>query len=91
MAQRQKRTQSAPGAESGATRSSKHYVRAPGHHNTAPEQSAHVGRAGTRTPSGTNQGISNRSIAIEDEGQEKVVRDRPDVQAGLNPNRRKAS
>ena len=89
MAERQK--QPPAGAESGATRSSKRYVRAPGHHNTTPEQTAHVGRATTRTPSGTNQGISNRSIAIEDEGQEKVVRKRPDVQAGLNSNRRKAS
>ena len=67
MAERQKRTKA--GAESGATRSSRHYVRAPGHHNTAQEQAAHVGRATTRTPSGTNQGISNRSIAVEDDGQ----------------------
>jgi hypothetical protein len=89
MAERQRDIQPGDGAESGTNRSPGHFQRGPGHHNTVPERAAHVGTPTTRTPSGTNQGISNRSIAIEDEGQEKVVRDRPDVQAGLNENKRK--
>ena len=88
MAEPQRDIQPGAGAESGTNRSPEHFQRAPGHHITIPEATAHVGTTTTRTPSGTNQGISNRSIAVEDEGQEKVVRDRPDVQAGLNQNRR---
>ena len=88
MAEPQRDIQPGEGAESGTNRSPEHFQRSPGHHNTVPENTAHVGNVTTRTPSGTNQGITNRSIAIEDEGQEKVVRNRPDVQAGLNSNKR---
>ena len=82
MAEPQREIQPNAGAESGTNRSPEHFQRSPGHHNTVPEPAAHVGTPTTRTPSGTNQGISNRSVAVEDEGQEKVVRDRPDVQGG---------
>ena len=88
MAEPQRDIQPGAGAESGTNRSPEHFQRSPGHHNTVPERAAHVGTPATRTPPGTNQGISNRSVAVEDEGQEKVVRDRPDVQAGLNSNKR---
>lgn len=88
QAQQQDNLQPDVGAETGSNRSSEHYVRSPGHHNTTPEQAAHVGSVTTRTPSGTSQGIANHSIAEEDARQEGVVRDRPDVQAGLNTNRR---
>lgn len=88
MAERDREQQDQPelgaGAETGSNRSSQHYVRAPGHHNTRPEQAAHVGSVSTRTPTGTNQGIANRSIAEEDERQQGVVEKRPDAQAGLN-------
>ena len=56
-------------------------------HNTEPEEVAHVGSVTTRTPRSDNQGITNHSATEESERQEKVVRDRPDAQAGVNHNR----
>ena len=88
MAEREENLQPGDGAETGRSRSPEHYTKSPGHHNINPEQMAHVGEVTTRTPTGTNQGIANRSIAQEDERQEGVVKDRPDAQAGLNSNRR---
>lgn len=84
MAEQQEDLQPGVGAESGSNRSSEHYQRGPGHHKTAPEQAAHVGSLTTRTPAGTNQGIGNRSVAVEDDRQERVVRDRADAEAGVN-------
>lgn len=90
MAERNEEQQHA-GAETGTNRSSEHYERGAGHHNTIPEQQAHVGGVTTRTPAGGGQGISNRSADQEDKGQERVVEERPDAQAGLNSLRKKAS
>ena len=42
------------------------------------------GSLATRAPQGEGQGISGRSLSEESVGQEKVVKDRPDVQAGVN-------
>ena len=89
--QREDPLQPGVGAESGTNRSPAYHQKSPGHHNTAPEQEAHVGSVATRTPSGTNEAIGNRSVAEEDGRQEGVVEDRPDAQAGLNANRRKTA
>jgi hypothetical protein len=49
------------------------------------ESAALTGGTNTRTPqSDDNQGITNHSASEESARQEKVVRERPDAQAGVN-------
>jgi len=45
---------------------------------------AYEGSISTRTPKSQGQGITPRSSKEENARQEKVVRDRPDAQAGVN-------
>jgi len=49
-----------------------------------PAIAAYEGSVSTRTPKNPGQGISNHSAAEESARQEKVVKDRPDAQAGVN-------
>ncbi|UWZ84944.1 hypothetical protein [Occallatibacter riparius] len=73
------------GAQSGGTRSPKHMPGAGNSHNTGPQAVAYEGSVTSRTSrDASKQGISNRSAESEYGGQEKVVRDREDAQAGLN-------
>jgi hypothetical protein len=73
------------GAQTGGTRSPRHAPRAAVKHKTEPAVKAFEGNTTNRAVKDPNkQGITNRSSAIENEGQEKVVRDREDAQAGLN-------
>ncbi len=72
------------GAQTGQGRS---FVKHPSEmdkHNTVPFTAADVGPNSTRTPHSDNQGITNHSADIEDEGQQKVVSRRPDSQAGVS-------
>jgi len=41
----------------------------------------------TRAPEGPGQGITGRSQTEESVGQKKVVENRPDAQAGINPSK----
>lgn len=73
------------GAQAGGTRSPRHGPRAAVKHNVEPETVAFEGATTSRTVKDPNkQGATNRSSAMENEGQEKVVKDRPDSQAGVN-------
>ncbi len=47
------------------------------------DPTAATGHISTRTPHGEGQGITNHSVNVESERQEKVVRERPDAQAGV--------
>ena len=53
-------------------------------HNTEPFTAAGDNPNATRTPHSDNQGITNHSANIEDEGQRKVVSERPDSLAGVS-------
>ena len=71
-------------AETGSSRTPrKVQTRAP-HHRTEPEDVAHEGEVHTRTPKKPAQGITSHSGVEEGERQEKVVKERPDAQAGVN-------
>jgi hypothetical protein len=73
------------GAQTGGTRSLRHAPRGTVKHRTEPAVRAYEGSITSRIIKDPNrQGITNRSSAIENEGQEKVVKDREDAQAGLN-------
>lgn len=73
------------GAQTGGTRSSRHAPRAAVKHKTEPAVVTFEGSTTSRTVKDPNrQGITNRSSAMENEGQEKVVKEREDAQAGLN-------
>jgi hypothetical protein len=73
------------GAQTGGTRSPRHAPKAGVKHNVEPATAAFEGATTSRTVKDPNkQGATNRSSAMENEGQEKVVRDRPDAQAGVN-------
>lgn len=73
------------GAQSGGTRSPKHTPGAGEPHKIEQQAAAHEGSVTSRTShDASKQGISNRSAESEYAGQEKVVRDREDAQAGLN-------
>jgi hypothetical protein len=73
------------GAQTGGTRSPRHAPRAGVKHNVEPATAAFEGATTSRTVKDPNkQGATNRSSAMENEGQEKVVKDRPDAQAGVN-------
>lgn len=73
------------GAQTGGTRSLRHAPRAAVKRKTEPAVVAFEGNTTSRTVKDPNrQGITNRSSAMENEGQEKVVKEREDAQAGLN-------
>jgi hypothetical protein len=73
------------GAQMGGTRSPRHAPRGAVKHKTVSPVQAFEGKTTSRTVKDPNkQGITNRSSAMENEGQEKVVKDREDAQAGLN-------
>jgi len=57
-------------------------------HQIEPETEAHEGRVTSRTPKQPSQGITAHSAEEESERQEKVVKDRPDAQAGVNRSRK---
>ena len=56
----------------------------PRHHDLHTLDTNLEGSLETRAPRGEGQGISGRSLTEESAGQEKVVADRPDAQAGVN-------
>src|SRR5437660_459217 len=72
------------GAETGMNRSPRRTQTEHAAHNTEPETMAHEGSVSTRTPKRPAQGITSHSAEEESARQEKVVKDRPDAQAGLN-------
>ncbi len=76
------------GAQMGTNRGAAH---APGtatsHHGSHPIETVLEGNLSTRAPQGEGQGISNRTQMEESTGQAPVVRDRPDVQSGINQER----
>ena len=73
------------GAQMGGTRSPRRAPKAGVKHNVEPPTAAFEGETTSRTVKDPNkQGVTNRSSAMENEGQEKVVKDRPDSQAGVN-------
>jgi hypothetical protein len=75
------------GAQS-ATNRGPHVVPASGGApNTEPPVAAFEGSVTTRTSGGEKQGISSRSADEEAPGQQKVVKDRPDAEAGVNHSR----
>ena len=76
--------QNVDGAQTGTDRSPR---RTPGRetqHTSEPAPAAYEGSVDTRTPKRPVQGITSRSSAEESARQEKVVKERPDAQAGVN-------
>jgi len=76
------------GGQTGESRSHRKVAVRSRRRNTEPETSAHEGGTTTRTPKGTGQGITAHSADEESARQEKVVKDRPDGQAGINHSRK---
>ena len=74
------------GAQTATNRGPVHAPSAGGGHGVSPHipETVLEGSLATRTPEGEGQGISGRSLSEESVGQKKVVKDRPDVQAGVN-------
>jgi hypothetical protein len=72
------------GAQSGTNRGPQFIPASPKQPNTEQPAAAHEGSVTTRTPGGSRQGISSHSADEEKPGQQKVVKDRPDAQAGVN-------
>lgn len=73
------------GAQTGGTRSPKDTPRSSNRHNTQPQTVAHEGSLTSRgSHDASSQGISNHSAESEAAGQEKVVSQREDSQAGVN-------
>lgn len=73
------------GAQTGSERSPKHKPMGMNPHNTEQPAEAYVGSVKSRTSQdASRQGISNASAKSESAGQEKVVSQREDAQAGLN-------
>jgi len=76
--------QNVAGAETGGTRSPKRIPDPLNHHDVEPAPAAYEGSVFTRTPKGSGQGITSHSVSEESARQEKVVKDRPDAEAGVN-------
>jgi hypothetical protein len=72
------------GAETGTNRAPHKFADPSGHRSIEPATTAYEGPLSTRTPKGPGQGITSRSSDEESTRQEKVVKDRPDAQAGVN-------
>jgi hypothetical protein len=77
----------AEGAQTGSNRASENHTGTTGKHNIEPATAAHEGTLSSRTPAGQSQGITSHSSDEESSRQEKVVKDRPDAQAGVNHSR----
>jgi hypothetical protein len=75
------------GAQTGTNRAPQTSPDTASNLNTEQAVAAFEGSVTTRTPPGSGQGISSRSADEENEGQQRVVRDRPDAQAGVNHSR----
>ena len=75
------------GAETGMNRNRREVQTRYERHRIEPEKEAHEGRLSTRTPKQRSQGITARTAEQESTRQEKVVKDRPDAQAGVNRSR----
>lgn len=76
------------GAETGGNRTPRKIPGGRTRRTLAPETVAHEGSLETRTPKKPAQGITSRSAQEESARQEKVVKDRPDAQAGVNHTKR---
>lgn len=74
----------AEGAETGMNRSTREIEARSERRRLEPEKEAHEGPISTRTPKRKSQGITARSAQEESERQGRVVKDRPDAQAGVN-------
>lgn len=73
------------GAQTGGTRSPRHMPMGMNPPNIAQQSAAHEGTLTSRvSDDATRQGISNRSAQAESAGQQKVVSQREDAQAGVN-------
>ena len=72
------------GAQTGDNRAPEFLPASPSNLKTEPAVAAYEGSVSSRASGGEGQGISNRSAGEESGRQEKVVRDRPDVQASVN-------
>ena len=76
------------GAQTGTNRGAAHAPgTGPSHHGSHPIENLLEGSLGSRAPQGDGQGITNWSQTEEAARQEGVVRDRPDVQSGINQER----
>lgn len=84
----QKLYENESGAEKGENRSPREIQTRVERHRTEPKAEAHEGRVTTRTPKRAAQGITSRSAEQESGRQKKVVKDRPDAQAGVNRGKR---
>ncbi len=76
------------GAQTGTNRAPERFPDLAPNPKTEPAAAAFEGDLKTRTPGGSAQGITSRSSEEESAGQQKVVKDRPDAQAGINQNQR---
>jgi hypothetical protein len=74
----------AEGSETGTNRSPREVQTRSVRHRTEPEVEAHEGQVSTRSPKKPVQGITDRSAEEESTRQEKVVKERPDAQSGVN-------
>lgn len=72
------------GAQTGGTRAFNANAAPANTPRVLQESAAMTGHVDTRSPHGEGQGITNHSVNIESERQEKVVAERPDAQAGVN-------
>ncbi len=75
------------GEQAGTVRAPQNFPDASGKSRIAPSDAAYEGSTSTRTPKGAAQGITGHSSDEESQRQEKVVKDRPDAQAGVNHSR----
>ncbi len=73
------------GAQTGTNRGAVHAPgTGPSHHGSHPIETVLEGSLASRTPGGDGGGITNQGHAAENEGQAKVVNDRPDAQSAVN-------
>ncbi len=72
------------GAQTGGNRSPRHGPRASVKHKIEPAVETFEGPTISRMVKDPKQGATNRSSAMENEGHEKVIKDRDDAKAGVN-------
>lgn len=75
------------GAQTGTNRGPQNFPDNATNLNTEPAVAAYEGSVSTRTPGGAVQGITAHSSEEESRRQQKVVKDRPDAEAGVNHSR----
>ena len=80
--------EAAEGAETGMNRSPRVIDTRSKRRQIEPETEAHEGRVSSRTSKQRSQGITAHSAEEESQRQEKVVKDRPDAQSGVNRSKR---